>query len=225
MSASLSYLLCVAFHHAAILYLLEVPIVSVQVKVKTQTFEMKTQFYLMQKQREKMVIERERVWLSEMIKSDTCSDCKQAQQYFKKSMRFIVWTFSLTVDSWNENRHLNSAHNAYGMRCSALRPLVTKSACKCYTLPHPRGRTRVTHQAFCQSSVAVNKHKYACTHNAPHQLRWFCASAFLKYSPFCLHFVHCPYSWINQNESELCLGRSANLPKQAKDKNWSGLFW
>ena len=34
-------------------------------------------------------------------------------------MRFIVRTSSATVDSRNENGHLNSARNADGMRCSA----------------------------------------------------------------------------------------------------------
>lgn len=63
--------LCVSSCHAAVSCLLEVANVSIQVQVKNLTCEeIKTQFYSMQEQIKTAVIE-ERVWLSEMIKSDT----------------------------------------------------------------------------------------------------------------------------------------------------------
>lgn len=147
-----------------------------------------------------------------MIKSDTCSKCKQ-QQDLKKSMWFIVWIFPGTVDSWNENGHLDSARNADSVQCSVLRPLVTESACKCYTPPssltasmsplpsihshHPWERVGMTHQAFCQSSVAVTAQctcKYTTLLTSCSDfVHWLS----FKYSPFCPCFVCCPRSCRN----------------------------
>lgn len=74
-------------------------------------------------------------------------------------MWFIVWTFSVTADSWNENRHLNSARNADGVDCSVLKPLVTECMQMLHAPLSHKEESGMTHRAFCQSSMAVNTHK------------------------------------------------------------------
>lgn len=98
-------------------------------KQQSQTFEMKTEICLMQEQREKVVTEGRRVCLSEIIKSDTCSDCKQAQH----EMNVVYCLNVVSVDSWNEHGHLNSAPNAKG--CDA----------QCWGLSCPSSHANVTH--------------------------------------------------------------------------------
>lgn len=120
-----------------------------------------TQFYSWWQQRKILVIEKI-LWLYEIMKSDTCWDCKQ-QADFKTPVWFIVQTFSVTVDSWNENGHFNSALNANGVQCSVLTPLVTESSCKFYTLPHPKERVRMTHQAFLPK-LCSSKQRYIRMH-------------------------------------------------------------
>lgn len=98
-------------------------------------------------------------------------------------MWFIVWTFSMTGDSWNENRHLNSARNADGMQCSVLEPLVTE----CMQMLHAPLSTRSGNDASgLLPKLCGSKHTHIHTHNALHQFRRFWASVFVKYFPFCL---------------------------------------
>lgn len=99
-------------------------------------------------------------------------------------MRFIVWTFTMTGDSWNENRHLNSARSADGVQCSVLGPLVTE----CMQMLHdPLSTRRSGNDASgLLPKLCGSKHTHIHTRNALHQFRRFWASVFFKYFPFCL---------------------------------------
>lgn len=146
-------------------------------------------------------------------------------------MRFTVRTFSLTVDSWNENRHLDAACYADGMRCSVPRPLVTE---RMQMLHAPLSTRKSGNDASgLLPRLCGGKHTQTRMHNRSHQL------IFVQ-QPLFIIFCFCLYSGWNRNESggnaaylrvysrfaSRLSGRGdfihskSNLPEQEMDRHW-----